>query len=153
MRVLLILLQAVVVQRPATSVVSSLQNLHEICGPGAFDACTLFVAYKLDVQCVTREGVPAMNASVTFRPMVFLQNIRQLPHEMLHVEDVRQFSSQYVDAIASVPLKSDQECHEESIRLAAGFGDRIREFALRSNLERHPMLRAGRSTMPHVEGR
>jgi hypothetical protein len=94
-----------------------------------------------------------MNASVTFRPMVFVYNIRQLPHEMLHVEDVRHFSSQYVDAIASVPLNSDQECHEESIRLAAGFGDRIREFALRSNLERHPMLRAGRSTMPHVEGR
>jgi len=153
MRVLLILLQAVIVQPPATSIVPTLQGLHEICGQGAFDACTLFVAYKLDVQCVTRNGAPAMNASVTFRPMVFVYNIRQLPHEMLHVEDVCQFSSQYVDSIASVPFKSDQECHDESIRLAAGFVDRIREFALRSNLERHPILRAGRSTMPHVEGR
>ena len=94
-----------------------------------------------------------MNASVTFRPMIFVYNIRQLPHEMLHVDDVRVFSSQYVNQIESVPLKSDQECREQSIRLAAGFGDRIREFALRSNLERHPILRVGRSTMPHVEGR
>lgn len=153
MRVLLILLQAVIVQPPATSIVPSLQGLHEICGPGSFDACTLFVAYKLDVQCVTRNGAPAMNASVTFRPMVFVYNIRQLPHEMMHVEDVRHFSSQYVDTIASVPFRSDAECREESSRLIAAFGDRIREFALRSNLERHPILRAGRSTMPHVEGR
>jgi hypothetical protein len=153
MRVLLILLQAVVVQPPATSIVSSLTRLHDICGPGSFDACTRFVAYRLDVQCVTRSGEPAMNASVTFRPMIFVYNIRQLPHEMLHVDDVRLFASQYVNQIESVPLKSDQECQEQSIRLAAGFGDRIREFALRSNLERHPILRTGRSTMPHVEGR
>ena len=153
MRVLLILLQAVIVQPPATSIVSSLPRLHEICGPGSFDACTRFVAYKLDVQCVTRAGVPAMNASVTFRPMIFVYNIRQLPHEIMHVEDVRRFSSQYVDGVASVPFTSDQECQDESIRLAAAFGDRVREFALRSNLERHPTLRAGRSTMPHVERR
>ena len=153
MRVLLILLQAVIVQPPATSIVPSLQSLHDICGDGNFDACTLFVAYRLDVQCVTRNGTPAMNASVTFRPLVFVYNIRQLPHEMLHVEDVRHFSSQYVDAIATVPLQSDQECRAQSMQLAAAFGDRIREFALRSNLERHPTLRAGRSTMPHVEGR
>ena len=153
MRVLPILLQAVIVQPPATTLVSSLHNLHEICGPGPFDACTRFVAYKLDVQCVTRDGAPAMNASVTIRPMIFLYNIRQLPHEMLHVEDVRRFSSQYAEEIASVALTSDAQCHEESMRLSAGFGDRVREFALRSNLERHPMLRAGRSTMPHIEGR
>lgn len=153
MRVLLILLQAVIVQPPSTTLVASLHNLHEICGPGAFDACTRFVAYKLDVQCVTREGAPAMNASVTFRPMIFLQNIRQLPHEMLHVEDVRHFASQYADALASVALTSDAQCHEEAMQLSAGFGDRIREFALRSNLDRHPMLRAGRSTMPHVDSR
>ena len=153
MRVLLILLQAVVVQPPATSIVSSLQNLHEICGPGAFDACTLFVAYKLDVQCVTRNGARAMNASVTFRPMIFAYNIRQLPHEMLHVDDVRNFAAEYVHAIEAAPFESDQACRERASTLTDGFGDRIREFALRSNLERHPMLRAGRSTMPHVEGR
>ena len=138
MRVLLILLQAVIVQPPSTTIVSSLQRLHDICGPGSFDACTRFVGYKLDVQCVTRNGAPAMNASVTFRPMIFLYNIRQLPHEMLHVEDLRHFSSLYADAIASVPYESDLECREESNRLTSGFGDRIREFALRSNIERHP---------------
>jgi hypothetical protein len=72
---------------------------------------------------------------------------------LLHVDDVRHFSLQYVNALESVPLTSDRECYEESIRLAAGFGDRMREFALRSNLERHPILRARGSTMPHVDGR
>jgi hypothetical protein len=138
MRILLILLQAVIVQPPATTIVSSLQRLHEICGPGSFDACTRFVGYKLDVQCVTRDGVPAMNASVTFRPMIFVYNIRKMPHEMLHVDDVRHFSSLYTDAITSVRYQSEEECQENSNRLRSGFGDRIREFALRSNIERHP---------------
>jgi len=126
MRVLLILLQAVIVQPPSIAIVSSLQRLHDICGPGSFDACTRFVGYKLDVQCVTRNGAPAMNASVTFRPMIFVYNIRQLPHEMVHVEDVRHFSSLYADAIASVPYQSNAECHADADRLTAAFGDRIR---------------------------
>ena len=138
MRVLLILLQAVIVQPPATTIVSSMQRLHDICGPGSLDACTRFVGYRLDVQCATRDGVPAMNASVTFRPIIFVYNIQKMPHEMLHVDDVRQFSTQYVDAITSVAYKSDEDCHQDSIRLESLFGDRFREFALRSNVERHP---------------
>jgi len=118
-------------------------------GIGAMAIVAALQARVLVLQFAAR----TLFLATALAPMVFVYNIRQLPHEMMHVEDVRHFSSQYVDTIASVPFRSDAECREESSRLIAAFGDRIREFALRSNLERHPILRAGRSTMPHVEGR
>ncbi len=150
MRVLFILLQAVIVQPPSTTIVANLPGLHDVCGSAAnYDACTLFVAYRLNVTC--REA--QMNASVTFKPMVFLYNLGQLPHEQLHIDDLKRFASQYVGGLEARTFASNTECEEESIRLAAGFGSKMREFALRSNLERHPILRAGRSTIPHVEGR
>ena len=153
MRVLFILLQAVIVQPPSATIVPTLQGLHEVCGPGAFDACTLFVAYRLDVHCVTGERGAAMNASVTFKPMVLLHDIRQMPHELMHVDDVRTFAAQYVGELESRTFESDRLCEEEALRLTAGFGDRIRGFARRSNLMRHPSLRAGRSTISATDGR
>jgi hypothetical protein len=83
-----------------------------------------------------------MNASVTFRPLILLHNIRQLPHELLHIDDVRLFATRYVDAIGQRTFASDGECEVEAARLADGFQAKMREFARRSNLERHPILRA-----------
>jgi len=148
MRAILMLLQAVIVQPPSATIVPTMQRLHEICGTAIdYDACTLFVAYRLDVTCDAKR----LNASVTFRPMILLHNVRQLPHEKLHVDDVRLFASQYACELEKQVFASNEECQEESIRLAAGFGAKMREFALRSNLARHPQLR--RSTMAPVEGR
>lgn len=94
-----------------------------------------------------------MNASVTFRPLIFLYNIRQLPHEQAHISDVKQFASEYADSLGKNVFTSNTACEDESFRLAAGFGGKMHELALRSNLERHPNLRTRRSTMPSVEGR
>ncbi|HYS56378.1 MAG TPA: hypothetical protein VER58_21680 [Thermoanaerobaculia bacterium] len=99
---------------------------------------------------MTRERRAAMNASVTFKPMMLLHDIRQIPHELLHVEDVRTFASQYVDEIQSLEFQSDRECEQESLRLSSDFGVRMRGFARRSNLMRHPILR---STISATDGR
>ena len=145
---LLILLQAVAVQPQTPTLVSSLQRLHDICGSGAdFDACTLFVAYKLDIKCAAGREWTTMNASVIFRPLIFLYNIRQLPHEQLHIGDVRLYASQYVDEIETLRFASTNDCEEEARRLTGGFGAKMHEFARRSNLERHPSLRAAGVTM------
>ena len=152
MRALFIVLHAIIVQSPAVTLVANPQRVHQVCGPGAFDACTLFVAYRLDMQCSSAGGPAAMHGSVTFRPLIFAYDIRQIPHELMHVDDVRLFALDYVKESESLAFASPAECDEAARRLTAGFGEKMREFALRSNMLRHPSI-YGRSTIPAADGR
>ena len=127
--------------QPAVIRFVPLQRLHELCSAEAdFDACTRFVAYRLEARCESTN----IRASVTFTPLIFLYNIRQLPHEGLHIDDIRRFASAYVRELEEPTFGSADQCATEAMRLAAGFGDKMREFADRSNRERHPLLHPGK---------
>jgi hypothetical protein len=124
-----------------------LQRLHELCSADAdFDACTRFVAYRLQARCEST----TIRASITFTPLIFLYNIRQLPHEGLHIDDIRRFASAYVRELEAVTFVSADRCEAETLRLAAGFGEKMREFADRSNRERHPLLHPGKPRNANV---
>ena len=146
--VLVILLQCTaawaaesVAAQPAVIRFVPLQRLHELCsGEVDFDACTRFVAYRLEAHCESRN----IHASVTFTPLIFLYNIRQLPHEGLHIDDIRRFASEYVSELEGRAFGSADQCEAETLRLEAGFGEKMREFADRSSRERHPLLHPGK---------
>ena|SRR5438270_6667961 len=126
---------------PAVIRFVSLQRLHELCSADAdFDACTRLVAYRLEARCESTN----IRASVKFTPFIFLYNIRQLPHEGLHIDDIRKFASEYVSELEGLTFASADQCEVETLRLEAGFGEKMREFADRSNRERHPLLHPGK---------
>ncbi|HEY3054015.1 MAG TPA: hypothetical protein VGK04_11580 [Thermoanaerobaculia bacterium] len=108
---------------------------------GEYDACTRFVAYRLETTCVARGNSSSIQARATFRPWILLHNPEQLSHELLHIDDVRRLVEIYVAEVEQPAFDSSAQCQSEALRAMSGFGDKMREFALRSNLERHPMLR------------
>ena len=130
-----------VVQPPTAVLVSTLEKLHALCGPdGEFDACTRFVAYRLQATCLPQGASASINASVTFKPLIYLYNIRQLPHEQLHIDDIRGFAASYVAEIESLRFASREQCEAEALQAVGEFGTTMRQFAIRSNRLRHPSL-------------
>ena len=128
-----------VVVQPVVVKLVSLDRVHGACGSEReFDACTRFVAYGLDATCDTRG---ALTASITFRPMIFLYNIQQLTHEKVHIEDIRRFADAYVTEIEQKSFETETQCRAEARLAMNNFGETLRGFAERSNLERHPLLR------------
>jgi hypothetical protein len=128
-----------VVVEPAVVKLISLDRLHDVCGSDReLDACTRFVAYRLDASC---DWHGALRASVTFRPMIFLYNIQELTHEKLHIEDIRRFADAYVTDIEQKPFETESQCRDAVTIAMDHFGATMQGFAVRSNLERHPLLR------------
>lgn len=124
---------------PAAVKLVPLYRVHDACGSDReFDACTRFVAYRLDAACDSHGSI---RASVTFRPMIFLYNIQQLAHEQLHVEDIRRFADAYVTDIEQKSFETEWRCHDAAQLAIGQFEATMRGFAERSNRERHPSLR------------
>jgi hypothetical protein len=132
---------SVTVQRPMVSLVP-LSIVHGVCGAdGEYDACTRFVDYSLDARCTTRDGIARTEASVAFRPWILLHNVHELSHEQLHIDDLRRFAAAYVTDLEQNTYESESDCEARAKAEMARFGETMREFAERSNLERHPSLR------------
>lgn len=130
---------AEVVSQPAVVKLVSLGRVHDACGSDReFDACTRFVAYELDASC---DSQGKLRASVTFRPMIFLYNIQQLTHEQVHIEDIRRFAEAYVTDIEQKSFETESRCRDAAQLAMDHFGTTMRGFAVRSNLQRHPLLR------------
>jgi hypothetical protein len=106
-----------------------LSAVHSACGnEGDFEACTRFVAYRLDAECAGRK----LHASVTFRPVVFVFDLHQLTHEYTHVDDVRAYATEYASQIEEMTFDSDEQCRDAALSAAGRFGETMREFAGRS---------------------
>jgi hypothetical protein len=128
-----------VLVEPVVVKLVSLDRVRAVCGTGReLDACTRFVAYRLDASC---DPHGALRASVAFRPMIFLYNVQELTHEKLHIEDIRRFADAYVTDIEQKPFESESQCRDAATIAMDRFGATMQSFAMRSNLERHPLLR------------
>jgi hypothetical protein len=125
--------QSVIVQPPLVKAVS-LPWVHTACGDGAdFDACTQFVAYRLNASC---DG-SKIHASVTFRPLIFVYNFQQMTHEWAHIDDVRTYCAGYVNDLEQRRFETESECRDAATLASATFGERMREFAGRSMARIH----------------
>lgn len=138
--VLSLVLASIVLLPPKVSVVS-VDRLHEACGAqaGYYDACTRFIAYRLNASCLQRGEEFGIAASVTFRPWILLKNLHQLDHEYLHVGDIGRYAADYVTELERIAFKTQSQCEGEALQEMAKFGETMRGFALRSNRERHPL--------------
>jgi hypothetical protein len=133
---------AVVVQPPMIRVVQNEQLLHDVCGPdGEFDACTRFVAFRLRANCTSTGDRWSVEAFATFRPWIRLWHMASLAHEQLHIDDIRRFVERYVVELGQEQFATRDTCDAAALDATRGFEGKMREFAERSNAERHPRLR------------
>ena len=129
---------AVVVAQPLLKVVHNVQRLREVCtADGDFDACTRFVAYRLKAACARNDDQWSIEATATFRPWIFLNNLGSLAHEQRHIDDIRTYAERYLIEIGREQFASRDVCEATALAAAAGFEQKMREFAARSNEERH----------------
>jgi hypothetical protein len=129
---------AVVVVQPLLKVVSSAQRLRDVCtSDGEFDACTRFVAFRLNASCARSVERWSIEATATFRPWIFLYNLGSLRHEQLHIDDIRTYTERYIAELGREQFSSLETCDAAALAAAAGFEQKMREFAARSNAERH----------------
>src|SRR5687768_9744854 len=74
-----------VVADPLVRVVPTDEHLREWCGvDGRIEACTRFIAYRLETACAPAGEGWTMRAKATFRPWIFLLNLSQAAHEHEH---------------------------------------------------------------------
>ena len=117
------------------------QHLREWCGaPGDYEACTRFISFRLEATCAPEADRWTMDAAATFRPWIFVRNAEHLMHEHEHIRDVERLTAQHVAGLEALSFTSADECRQRSIQEAARFGETMRDFARRSNEERHPVL-------------
>jgi hypothetical protein len=127
--------------------VLTMQRLRDSCGAsGNYDACTRFVAWKLDASCVPEKDGWGIHATASFTPWIVLLNIEKLSHELEHVRDVTRSAQQYAEELEGQRFASEADCRGRSIREAASFEDAVRRFAEESNALRHPLV-YGRSSV------
>lgn len=132
----------VVVAQPLVRVVPSEPHLREWCGvEGQIEACTRFISYRLEAVCAPAGERWTMRATATFRPWIFLRNLAQLTHEHDHIGDVKRAVAAHGAALEGLSFASGDDCRQRSIQESARFGETMREFARRSNEQRHPVLR------------
>ena len=143
---------ALLVPPPIKELVRTEEQLMRMCAvSGTYDACTRFVAYRLEATCYETEARWSLDVSATFRPYIILYNIQQLAHEQQHISDVRRAVEQYLLHIANVPFESRGACEASAFTARETFGDRMRDFAAASNAALHPRA-FGRPTNPLVTG-
>lgn len=139
--------ERVTVAAPLIHVVNNAQRLRDVCpADGEFDACTRFVAYRLTASCSLRtNGEWGIDAAATFTPWIVAWHLASIPHEQLHIRDIRESVERYIDALSQTSFVSQSACEADALSAAASFEQKMREFARRSNEQRHrAILRASR---------
>lgn len=134
----------VLVASPLIRFVPTEKQLREWCGaPGAYEACTRFISFRLEGTCAPAgEGEGwAMSAKATFRPWIFIRGAAHLMHEHEHVRDVERFTGQHVAGLEALEFRNADDCRARALHESASFGETMRGFARRSNEGRHPVLR------------
>ena len=130
------------VLEPMTKIVSSTAELEAACaGVGKYDACTRMIAYRIEAACTSDGGEWRMDATASFRPWIILRKLQSLSHEHEHVEDIRRAATRHILGLEDLRFGSAEECRARTLAENAGFAETMRQFALDSNLARHPQLR------------
>ncbi len=118
----------VIVHTPVVKFVP-LGMVHAVCGSDhEFEACTVFVSYRLDAHC----GPEKAEASIAFQPMIFVHDLQALNHEHVHIEDIREYATAYVTDIEQKRFESESQCRSELDLVTRTLGATMREFAARS---------------------
>ena len=127
----------VLVAEPLLRVAASPAALAAWCGGERVEACTHFVAYRLNATCAPSPGGFAMRAAATFRPWIFLAGPEHLAHERDHIEDLRRSVASYAAALEALTFADAPPCQARAVQETAAFEEVMRLLARQSNEERH----------------
>ena len=143
----------VIVRQPKPVLVPTMQHLRDACaGTGKYDACTRFVAYRLEASCVPADGDTwTAQTQATFTPKVLLYDIHSLPHELEHVGDVHDFVLAYLQSVEAMRFSSEADCRQRALMEQKTFEGTLRDAANRSNRLRHPQVYGHVPATPHVK--
>ena len=130
------------VLEPITKIVTSAGELREVCGAaGKYDACTRMIAYRLEATCSPDGDAWRMDATASFRPWIFLERLQSLSHEHDHVRDIRRAAERHLLGLEALRFPTFEACTARSLAENRAFPGAMMQFALDSNLARHPQLR------------
>lgn len=128
----------VTMNHPTIRLVASVKQMRDHCGlDGTYDACTQFVAYRLDAECSDAR----IRASVAITPLIVLYNMNSLPHENNHIDDMRGSLSRFVHALEGRTFDSDAVCRDAAAAVMQDFSSTVRRFARESLALRDPTLK------------
>jgi hypothetical protein len=137
--------ERVTVAKPIVSIAASAGHLRELCAAeGNYDACTRFVAFRLEAGCFPSGDEWRASGTATFRPFIILRNLGSATHEMLHVDDMRRSVDLLLVALTEARFRSRNACAARVAMEEGAFGSTMQRFALESNLARHDALRRQR---------
>ncbi|HVS32172.1 MAG TPA: hypothetical protein VMS98_12045 [Thermoanaerobaculia bacterium] len=131
--------QTVVVEAAVVRLAPTIDHLKQTClVDGDYDACTNFIGFRLQASCAAADRGWRLRASATFRPWIVLHNLRQLPHEQEHINDVRGSVERLITAIETAEFATEDACRQRALEERNAFGSRMRSFAAASNARMHP---------------
>ena len=125
----------VIVSEPVTRLVPTMKHLRDQCG--AAEACTRFVAYRLEASCAPDDSGWRVHASATFKPWILLYNMQHLSHELEHISDIHGFVLDHVNVIEAESFEAQSDCQQRALVAQSGFESVLRAAAMRSNALRH----------------
>jgi len=96
-------------------------------------ACTALVGQRLSFDCLAEPLGWRIDAAAHALPMMFLTDIRHIPHEMLHLTDIREQLAQYLSTLAARHFATAETCKEAGEGEANSFVMRMRELRKDSN--------------------
>lgn len=132
---------SVVIAPVRTQIVSGRLDLARACSSGAWIyGCTKFLGEKLSCTCVLERDQWRINATAQFIPYMYLWQPSWIPHENLHIDDIRTSAKKYLEELQSARYSSAADCSRSAEVESAGFTKRMDDWKKISNLERHPGL-------------
>jgi len=133
--------ERVSIETPVVTLALTDTRLNQLCGAeGKFDACTRFVGFRLDAGCAYDGREWRMSAGAKVRPYIVLKNLHSLPHEYLHIGDVRQAVETLAATLGAAEFASEPQCRARALSEQAAFESELRAFARASNVARHPQI-------------
>lgn len=129
------------VAEPLIRFASTEAHLHEMCGPGRFDACTLFVGFALTIECMDEGPAVRMRAAARVTPWILVLDMKKARHETEHIRDVAQELRRYGIDLERLTFPSNADCRAAALTAQSGFGKTIRGFARASSAHMNEPLR------------
>ncbi len=144
---------AIVIAPVRTRLVSGRLDLAKACGSALWIyGCTKFLGEKLSCTCESDEGKWSIHASAQFIPYMYLWQPVWIPHENLHIADIRGWLDDYLKQLQSKSYSSVDDCISDAQTESTVFTKRMNAWKRASNLKRHPGQKGERPSRPQSPG-
>lgn len=100
-------------------------------------ACAQFVGQQLTASCSAGDGAWSIRPRADYVALVYIVDQKFIYHESLHMRDMEKAVTEHLVAIESLRFASAENCEAAAASANAELPIKMREFATRSNNQRH----------------